>query len=815
MRKFFRWLFYAFIFITVSVTGILVTAYWNRDILLEKISAQLNKGINGEFKIEKIDFTFLYHFPRFSVTLHNVYLRGDQYEKYHHDVFSAKKIYADIRLYPLLKKEVVISSLFVDEASIFIFKSRAGYNNADIFKDSAVSTEQISEKEQTSLLLNLQKIGFHNVAVVYSDSIKNKSMSFKFLNSKQSLNQTDSGYSINAQGEMHFGGLLFNQKAGSFLTNKDVYVTLHVTTNKATKSLTIHPSSISYKKNEIGITGNFELRKEGKFALTFKSKDVNVSEAKELLNTKLVKTLSKIEINTPITITVDVSGESIPGNIPDVDVAYQALNATVGYGALGFSKLTLTGIFTNHADSLKRNDNKNSKVIISAFKGYMEKFPFEGHVTFSELQNPVMDLAFTTKLKYKDVNEHFDNDRFVLESGNFTSEVSYKGKLSEYLDSTRTTYYGKLKGRIKASDVSLNYKPKKLQLDKIELLCTFNERIFTIQDLNLNVNGSPISVKGTVTNFIPFFIQPKNKGYVKLSVSSPNLDLTGLASKRGLQKKSKQQAKKDRKKVTDLIDVVYNRLEFDVDLNINQLRFRKFTASNLTGHLKLDNDALDAKPITMLVAGGKMDLDFSLANVFGSVSPMQIKARIKNSNIKELFLNFNNFNQKTIQADNLTGLISADVKFNANVDESYAVLGPSMRGSLECKIQDGRLINFEPMENMSNFLFKKRDFSDVQFAELQSNFSIEGTNLDISRMEIQSTVLSLFLEGRYSFSDSTSLSVQIPLSNLKKRHKDFKPKNIGTHAKAGPSVFLHVYRDRDINSKIKIDYDPFKKWVRN
>lgn len=124
-------------------------------------------------------------------------------------------------------------------------------------------------------------------------------------------------------------------------------------------------------------------------------------------------------------------------------------------------------------------------------------------------------------------------------------------------------------------------------------------------------------------------------------------------------------------------------------------------------------------------------------------------------------------------------------------------------------------MNFEPMENMSNFLFKKRDFSDVEFAELNSNFSIAGTNMDISRMEIQSTVLSLFLEGRYSFTDSTSLSVQIPLSNLKKRHKDFKPKNIGTHAKAGPSVFLHVYRDRDINSKIKIDYDPFKKWVRN
>jgi hypothetical protein len=177
-----------------------------------------------------------------------------------------------------------------------------------------------------------------------------------------------------------------------------------------------------------------------------------------------------------------------------------------------------------------------------------------------------------------------------------------------------------------------------------------------------------------------------------------------------------------------------------------------------------------------------------------------------------LFLHFNNFNQKTIQSDNLEGLISAKVKFKANIDDTYTVLGSTMKGSLDCKIVDGALKNFEPMENMSNFLFKKRDFSDIQFAELNSNFSIDGTNMDIERMEIQSSVISLFLEGRYSFTDSTSLSVQIPLSNLRKRHKDFKPQNIGTDAKVGPSVFLHVYRNRDINSKIKIDYDPFKKW---
>ncbi len=146
------------------------------------------------------------------------------------------------------------------------------------------------------------------------------------------------------------------------------------------------------------------------------------------------------------------------------------------------------------------------------------------------------------------------------------------------------------------------------------------------------------------------------------------------------------------------------------------------------------------------------------------------------------------------------------------MDDNLKISAPSMWGDIEVKIKNGRLKDFEPMENMSNFLFKKRDFSDVEFAEINSHFWLKGSDLDITRMEIQSSVLSLFVHGRYSFTDSTSLSVQLPLSNLKKRDKNYKPKNVGTDAKVGPSVFLHIYKDEE--GKIAINYDPFKKYAK-
>jgi uncharacterized protein involved in outer membrane biogenesis len=797
------------------IVGILAAAYWNRDKLLTKLNAELNKGINGKFYVDKLDFTFLHDFPNFSVTMHNVYLRASHYEKYHRDIFSADKIFVDLGIYPLLRKEVKVKSLFVDNAHIFVYKARNGDTNTDVFKKSRDSLDVKNETKETSLIFNLQKMSFHNVSVVYADSVKNKFINFQFLDTRQSFVKTDSGFTASIKGAMHFDSLSLNPTSGSYLKNKRTLVNINVDINRLTQQLLILPSTLSYEKNEIGLKGDFELKKEGTFTLMFDAKRINYDEVKTLLNNKLVRTLNKYKLSDPVSVKVNVRGQQAPGYVPAVDIEFETRQKRFQYLTVDFSSLVLHGSFTNHVDNSKARDNKNSKVMISSFKATMENIPVGGKVAFTELGDPVIDLSFTSKGSFNDISHHIDNSRFTIDKGSYVTDVKYKGKLSEYLDSTRTSYQGKLNGRIKVSNISLDYKPKQIHLDKIELTSVFDEKVFTIEKLNLNVNGSPITVSGKIQNFIPFFIRPQNKGYVKLSVHSPNFDLTSLTSRRAPQKKSKERSKINRRKMTDLIDLVYNKLEFDIALTMDQFQYRKFRASNFKGRLLLDNNLLQVSPISMQVADGTMKLNFSLKQVFDPISPMEIEAKIDNANIHELFLLFNNFNQKTIQAENLRGRISADVKFTANMDEDYALLAPSMRGTLDCKIANGGLKNFEPMENMSNFLFKKRDFSDVEFAELYSNFSITGTSMDISRMEIQSSVVSMFLEGRYSFTDSTSLSVQLPLSNLKKRHKDFKPKNIGTHSKAGPSVYLHVYRDKDINSKIQIDYDPFKKWAKN
>ena len=52
---------------------------------------------------------------------------------------------------------------------------------------------------------------------------------------------------------------------------------------------------------------------------------------------------------------------------------------------------------------------------------------------------------------------------------------------------------------------------------------------------------------------------------------------------------------------------------------------------------------------------------------------------------------------------------------------------------------------------------------------------------------------------------NTDVSIQVPLSNLKKREADYKPENIGSDAKAGPSIFIRGKPGEDGNVKFKLD----------
>ena len=119
-----------------------------------------------------------------------------------------------------------------------------------------------------------------------------------------------------------------------------------------------------------------------------------------------------------------------------------------------------------------------------------------------------------------------------------------------------------------------------------------------------------------------------------------------------------------------------------------------------------------------------------------------------------------------------------------------------------------RLIDHEPLQRIQQYVLKNRDLKNVEFAELKDTFDIKNGDIYIHRMPIQSSALTMYIEGIYSFADRTDISIQVPLTTLVSKPEDYK--NID-NGRPGPSIYL---RAKEKNGQVKIGLDVFKKFKK-
>lgn len=248
-----------------------------------------------------------------------------------------------------------------------------------------------------------------------------------------------------------------------------------------------------------------------------------------------------------------------------------------------------------------------------------------------------------------------------------------------------------------------------------------------------------------------------------------------------------------------------------LSLQAKQLLYKKFAATGIRTSLELNDDAINIKSMALEHAGGTIEANGSLRNEIAS-NPFSFKATLRHVNVSTVFNAFNNFGQQAIAANNIQGSLDASIDLKGEVTEKLLLIPDSTRGQIDFNLKQGRLIDFEPVQKISETVFKHRNFSDIQFADLHDQFTISGHLITINRMEIRSTVMTMFVEGTYDVKKGADLSIQVPLSNLKNKNGEVLPENQGTDSKTGVSARLRAKTGDD--HKLHISWDPFKKAVR-
>jgi hypothetical protein len=334
-----------------------------------------------------------------------------------------------------------------------------------------------------------------------------------------------------------------------------------------------------------------------------------------------------------------------------------------------------------------------------------------------------------------------------------------------------------------------------------------------IDQLTAHTTNSEMIITGSVKNLFSLADENDQKPILDCSITSPKLNLNDFIP--FLHRKKTTIQKKKRKtvfaKTVSKIMGVVNDAEVHLQLKAKQLTYRKFFAINVSAGVLLSNDKVELNNVILGHAGGTLTLNGALFNNADN-NTVQLKSRMREMDINKLFLAFDNFGQTAITDKNLRGKLDADIIMTGMISEKAELIPNSLKGIIDFSITDGELIQFEPVEKISQVAFKERDFSDIHFAELKDKLDVDGTKITVNRMEIHSNVLNMFVEGTHDLKKGTDMSIQIPLSNLKEKDLKIEPTNRGIKSKTGVSVRLRAKTGDD--GKLKITWDPFKKALK-
>lgn len=252
-----------------------------------------------------------------------------------------------------------------------------------------------------------------------------------------------------------------------------------------------------------------------------------------------------------------------------------------------------------------------------------------------------------------------------------------------------------------------------------------------------------------------------------------------------------------------MIDDLTNRLSVNLAFHANTFRFRKFIANQIHGMAALSVNGMALKNFEMNACDGRLQINGGL-NTAGAKDRLEAAISLQHINVKQFLEAAEDFNQKAVTHENISGILSTNVWFAANLDPKYLPEKESMLGNMYFSLKNGKLTGFDAVKEIGSKIFRKRDFDNITFAEIKDSLILSGQELRINRMEIASSVMHLFVQGRYQFNGESTIGIQVPLSNLKTIPADFKPENIGADKRGGASIFLLL---TGANNKMKVKLD--------
>ena len=781
-------------------------AYTQRNQVLKWILQEVNQNLNGQLLAQNLEFTPFVRGAGLSFTLREVAICDSAYAQHHTKLLAVKSLSVGVSVENLLKGQFTLRSVEVADGSVRLFTQKNGYSNAAFFKSKydAKSPDGGRPNDFADRFFGgLKNANFRNITFQLDDSTTRKRFAFKLQNITNDLDRTPTHWRTHWQGGVDFEGLTFNVERGTFLQNKPTQTNFNLRFDPLQKCLYLDSSRLQIEKDWFGVRGVFGFLGKGILKLDIQTDTIATARALEIVPKPLAKTIADFGILPVVKAKIKLDGLLNEGGTPRIDVGFQTDTFSYQTPVGPLRRIKANANYTNHLDATRGTTDQNSRISVTRLNGLLYGvIPYRAVFTVSDLEEPQLAMNATVETDLARCNEFLDN-RCRFGNGKAVLAYRYRGKIFPLFDKKRNVLNGQLTGKVTLQNGTFRYNPQDMQVSNVTGEIHFDQNTVRVPFLHLTHQRNLVKMSGKVSGLLPFLFQSNGKVNADWAISTPDLSLNWIQNMKTFAPK---QGKK--RSLSAFIDNVLARLNCKLVVVANRVQFRSFRATQVRGSVYLTQQNARLESAKMNAFGGSFSLSGSVQNLHLPTHQLHASGAIQRAEVKKVFQGFENFSQKTITDQQLSGTLSTQFVFDANVRKDFSILPATMVAKLNVALENGELLHFEPIKRIQRFVFKRRNFDQIRFATIQNELNLAGKEITINKMAIESSVLTMFVEGIYSFDDKTDLLVQLPLRNFKRRAVDYELEQHDLQNLKGGNIFLRAV---EVNGAIKIKYYLFKR----
>ncbi|MCZ4408726.1 hypothetical protein O3Q51_07905 [Cryomorphaceae bacterium 1068] len=400
------------------------------------------------------------------------------------------------------------------------------------------------------------------------------------------------------------------------------------------------------------------------------------------------------------------------------------------------------------------------------------RFSTSGEI--ANLNAPDFDLALQGRIELEDLKE-FLNISFaeVLEG-----RIDVKGQLKGNFDRTDLSTERLLRGlnflgAIVLEDGAFKTEGRSQVFEKIEGSFEIVENSIRTKQLTAEVGDNKFEIKGQINNALPYLTG--NGGSLEV--------VADLKSKRIYLEQLLGESEGDDNSTAFRLPA---KVGFKLNIEVDQLDYKEFTATALSGKAYYRNGLFTLNPARMTLASGTLTGSLRLNQVETGFE-LGSNTTLSQMNVDELFANFDDFGQKVISHDQIEGLFNGAVNLTCSLDTTLAIRKESVKADVNLKIENGELKEVESLIDIADYIkgntlwntFIKVDalkerLRNVEFETLENNLTIENQIITIPEMKIATSVLDISASGTHDFDNNIDYSIGFRLSELLRtgREKD-------------------------------------------